>query len=65
MLPIEKMEYADNIYWVYGIVLDKQIQADNRTVQRLLTEEGVGSRTFFWCMHEQPVYQKQGLFVDG
>lgn len=64
MLPIEKTDYADNIYWVYGIVLDKQIQADNRTVQRLLTEEGVGSRTFFWCMHEQPVYQKQGLFVN-
>ncbi len=64
MLPIDKTDYADNIYWVYGIVLDEQIQADNRTVQRLLAEEGVGSRTFFWCMHEQPVYQKQGLFVN-
>lgn len=63
ILPIEKTDYADNIYWVYGIVLDRQIQADNRTVQRLLAEEGIGTRTFFWCMHEQPVYQKQGLFV--
>ena len=62
ILPIEKTDYADNIYWVYGIVLDKQIEADNKTVQKLLTEEGIGSRTFFWCMHEQPVYQKQGLF---
>lgn len=64
ILPVEKTDYADNIYWVYGIVLDKYIQADNKTVQKLLAEEDIGSRTFFWCMHEQPVYQKQGLFAD-
>ena len=64
ILPIEKTEYAENIYWVYGIVLDKNIQADNRTVQRLLEEEGIGSRAFFWCMHQQPVYQQQGMFVN-
>lgn len=64
ILPVEKTDYADNIYWVYGIVLDEQIEADNNTVQKLLAEEGIGSRTFFWCMHEQPVYQKQGLFKE-
>ena len=63
ILPIEKTEYADNIYWVYGIVLDKGIKADNRSIQKLLAEEGIGSRTFFWCMHEQPVYQQLGLFA--
>lgn len=62
ILPMEKTDYADNIYWVYGIVPDRQIKADNKEIQRLLAEEGIGSRTFFWCMHEQPVYQKQGLF---
>ena len=64
ILPIEKTDYADNIYWVYGIVLDKQIEADNKVVQKLLAEEGIGSRTFFWCMHEQPVYRRQGLFKE-
>ena len=64
ILPIEREDYADNIYWVYGIVLDKDICVDNRTIQQLLTQEGIGTRTFFWCMHEQPVYQKQGLFVN-
>lgn len=62
ILPMEKTDYADNIYWVYGIVLGSQISTDNKTIQRLLAEEGIGSRTFFWCMHEQPVYRKQGLF---
>lgn len=61
-LPIEKTDYADNIYWVYGLVLDRNIQVDNKMVQKMLAEEGIGTRTFFWCMHEQPVYKKAGLF---
>ena len=64
ILPVEKTDYADNIYWIYGIVLDENINIDNKMMQKLLVEEGIGSRTFFWCMHEQPVYQKQGLFAD-
>lgn len=64
ILPIEETSYAKNIYWVYGLVLDKDIEADNRIIQKLLLQEGIGSRTFFWCMHEQPVYCKKNLFVD-
>lgn len=64
ILPIEKTEYAENIYWVYGLVLDESVEVDNKAAQKLLLEEGIGSRTFFWCMHEQPVYQNQGLFHD-
>lgn len=64
ILPIEKTSYADNIYWVYGIVLDSKISVSNREVVKMLAAEGIGSRTFFWCMHEQPVYQKQGLFQN-
>lgn len=63
ILPVEKTEYAQNIYWVYGIVLDKKVKVDNKTMQKFLAEEGIGSRTFFWCMHEQPVYRRQDLFV--
>lgn len=62
VLPVEKTDYAENIYWVYGLVLDRNIHTDNKTVQKILAEEGIGTRTFFWCMHEQPVYKKAGLF---
>lgn len=61
-LPVPKTEYADNIYWVFGIVLDRDNEFSNHEIVKLLAAEGIGSRTFFWCMHEQPVYQKQGLF---
>lgn len=61
-LPLAKTDYADNIYWVYGIVLDESVNISNREITKLLAAEGIGTRTFFWCMHEQPVYEKQGLF---
>lgn len=63
-LPITKTNYADNIYWVYGIVLDKNIEISNREMTKLLALEGIGTRTFFWCMHEQPVYERQRLFIN-
>lgn len=63
-LPITKTDYAENIYWVYGLLLKKNIKADNRMIQKLLADEGIGTRTFFWCMHEQPVYTNVGLFAN-
>lgn len=63
-LPIEKTSYAENIYWVFGIVLEENISLTNREVVQRLAEEGIGSRTFFWCMHEQPVYRNMGLFKN-
>ncbi len=63
VLPVPNTEYADNIYWVYGLVLEGDVPADNKAVQELLAKEGIGSRTFFWCMHEQPVYRRAGLFA--
>ncbi len=63
-LPIPSNEHAENIYWVYGILMDEEIEIDNRTMIKKLAEKGVGCRTFFWCMHEQPVYTKQGMYTD-
>lgn len=63
-LPVPTTQYANNIYWVYGIVLDKESSLTNREVTKFLAQEGVGTRTFFWCMHEQPVYQKQCMFMN-
>lgn len=62
-LPVPTTDYADNIYWVYGIVLEQERNLTNREITKLLAAEGIGTRTFFWCMHEQPVYKKVGLFA--
>lgn len=63
-LPLSRTDYAENIYWVYGLVLDGTISMDAEEAMRRLTEKGVGCRPFFWPMHEQPVLRKMGMFKD-
>lgn len=63
-LPLEKIDYADNIYWVYGILLKADAPFDAETAMKKLAEKEVGSRPFFWGMHEQPVFNKMGLFIN-
>jgi perosamine synthetase len=58
--PIERTPYADNIYWIYGLLAKDEI-TQNKAVN-YLTNNKIGTRPFFWCMHEQPVFIKMGLF---
>ena len=61
-LPLEKTDYAENIYWVYGIVLKDDIPFDAKEAMQKLGKQGIGTRPFFWPMHEQPVFKRMGLF---
>jgi perosamine synthetase len=63
-LPVEKTDYADNGYWVFGIVLKDEVPFDAETAMKKLKDLKVGTRPFFWPMHEQPVFHKIGLFKD-
>ncbi len=63
-LPLERTDYADNIYWVYGIVLRDNVPCDAEEMMRRLGQRNIGSRPFFWPMHEQPVFRGMGLFKD-
>lgn len=61
-LPLEKTGYAESIYWVFGVVLDGGAPFDAEEAMRRLSERKVGTRPFFWPMHEQPVFRRMGLF---
>ena len=63
-LPVSTTHYAENIYWVYGVVLKDQVPFDAAEAMKRLAEQGVGTRPFFWPMHEQPVFRRMGMF-DG
>ncbi|WP_250441350.1 DegT/DnrJ/EryC1/StrS family aminotransferase [Caballeronia sp. AZ1_KS37] len=54
--------YAENIYWVFGVVLDDRLPIGADEACAILADAGVSARPFFWPMHEQPVFRKQGLF---
>jgi len=62
-LPVSRTAYAENIYWVFGVVLDDHVPFDAAEAMRRLAAQGVGTRPFFWPMHEQPVLRKMGLFA--
>jgi perosamine synthetase len=59
-LPLAKTAYAENIYWVFGVMLDSGLADD---VTKRLAKRNVGTRPFFWCMHEQPVFKKRGWYA--
>ncbi|MGD9952810.1 MAG: DegT/DnrJ/EryC1/StrS family aminotransferase [Burkholderiales bacterium] len=61
-LPVARMPYADNVYWVYGVVLEDDVPFDAREAMARLGKAGIGTRPFFWPMHEQPVFRRMGLF---
>jgi perosamine synthetase len=62
-LPLAHTDYADNIYWVYGMVLDDSVPFDAKEAMIRLGKLDIGTRPFFWPMHEQPVFHKMDLFV--
>lgn len=58
-LPVPKTDYADNIYWVFGIVLkDPDRHADE--IMKKLGDKGIGTRHFFYPIHKQPALIKEG-----
>lgn len=59
-----RMNYAENIYWVFGIVLSETVPCDADTIMAKLGERKIGTRPFFWPMHEQPVFHKMKWHKD-
>ena len=69
-------EWAKNVYWMYGILVDAQAYGMNRDqLRQVLADHGIETRTFFIPMHCQPIYWKsfqgqrypvaEGLCRDG
>ena len=61
--PLARTDYAENIYWVYGLVIDDARGMDAAEAMRRLGERGIGTRPFFCPMHQQPVLRRMGLFT--
>jgi len=59
-LPIDHTNYALNLYWVFGVVLQhNQTPAD--VVMEHLAKAGIGTRPFFYPLHQQPVLLESGV----
>lgn len=63
-LPKTQTEYAQNNYWVFGIVLNSEVKFDAKEAMKMLADKGIGTRPFFYPMHLQPVLKKMKLVDD-
>jgi perosamine synthetase len=60
--PVERPGVT-NVYWMYGVVLDDELEMDAVGFAEALRARGVDTRPFFLGMHEQPVLLERGLFA--
>lgn len=62
-LPLQSTSYASNIYWIYGLVLSDHINFNSEDAISYLKEKNIGTRPFFYPIHQQPIFKKMGLFT--
>lgn len=60
--PVKTMTYAENNYWVYGIVLNSNKNLDAQQLSEMLLNVGIETRPFFYPMHLQPVFLNMKIF---
>jgi len=60
-LPVEH-SWAKNVYWMYGILVEKEFGTTRNEFMQKLLGKGIDTRTFFFPMHKQPALIKLGLF---
>lgn len=60
-LPLTKTDYAENNYWVFGLVLNDDVKFNAKDAMKMLADKGIGCRPFFYPLNKQPVFQKMGI----
>ena len=63
-LPIKSNQFSENNYWVFAITLKDDHLKTAQQVMKELGARGVGTRPFFYPMHQQPVFKKMNLFEN-
>jgi len=65
-LPVRRTDYAENIYWVFGILLNSaKTNLMAKEVIEKLNNQNIGARPFFYPMHLQPVLKNMGYKFDS
>jgi len=58
-----KLNYATNIFWVFGILLKNNIKISRDQVVKKLLNKNIQTRFFFYPMHKQKIFKKNKLFT--
>ena len=57
-----KLNYATNIFWVFGVLLKNNIKISRDEVVKKLLNKNIQTRFFFYPMHKQKIFIKDKLF---
>ena len=57
-----KLSYSKNIFWVFGILLKKNVNISRDQVTKRLLKHNIQTRNFFYPMHKQKIFKKMRLF---
>jgi perosamine synthetase len=60
-LPLRSSSGSENVFWVFGVVIDEATGHDAETMMERLAIAGIGSRPFFFPLHLQPVLRSLGF----
>lgn len=63
-LPVER-EWAQNVYWMFGVVVELDYPLTRDELMFALAERGIDSRTMFCPMGRQPALLKRELVSDA
>lgn len=57
-LPPEAL-WVKNVYWMYTVLVDDSFGMDRDKLMKYLKEQGIDTRSTFYPIHIQPIYEKQ------
>lgn len=62
ILQPNKIKYAENIYWVFGIVLKNKLKNKRNQIMKKLLKVGIETRPFFFPMNQQKILRRFNKF---
>ena len=57
-----KTSYADNIFWVFGVLIKKNSKINRDLLVKKLMKNNIQTRNFFFPMHKQKIFKKIKIF---
>ena len=61
-IQVQKLKYAQNIFWVFGVLLKKNTKISRDKMVDMLLKYNIQTRNFFLPMHKQNIFKKINLF---
>jgi len=59
-----KLKYAKNIFWVFGVLINKEIKISRNSIVNKLNKKNIQTRNFFYPMHKQKIFKKMKVFSN-